>query len=307
MHFDKVIHVADEKAHHTLNNHGLCGNCLSVPDIWEKLPYAGDPCDLDDRNQWFLKAVGEITLLLTAAEKEPGVCSRINKINTTKHLDDLANLLVHCRTVVTGAVDCLPWYYRLGLCKSRADLEREVLTNSVLSKTRTAKVVALILHRNNHTYGIPFWLQCGSDIDVEIGNPYMHIFMTVFRCIIQLKIRLLRAGVLTQNGSKETAETSQRIIALLGKDLLRVKSSVRNPFMAECKLRMLISYNPDVFLGSDSRYCIIAEMANWVSSELYERPDFMSQQMPTHEQYHTHQHCCRLGFIFAFRCYAFTN
>lgn len=41
--------------------------------------------------------------------------------------------------------------------------------------------------------------------------------------------------------------------------------------MAENKLRMVVSWNPDIFTD-DAQYSLLIELANWIQSEIYSRP-----------------------------------
>lgn len=50
-----------------------------------------------------------------------------------------------------------------------------------------------------------------------------------------------------------------------------MKSSPRSPFMAENKLRAVVSWNPDIFTH-DPQFSVVIELANWVQSEIYSRP-----------------------------------
>jgi cell division protein FtsB len=70
-----------------------------------------------------------------------------------------------------------------------------------------------------------------------------------------------------------------------------VKSSPRSPFMAENKLRMVVSWNPDIF-NSDPQYSMLIEMANWIQAEIYERPT-RSCLTPTHDD----NDCCLLFWV----------
>jgi hypothetical protein len=78
-----------------------------------------------------------------------------------------------------------------------------------------------------------------------------------------------------------------------------VKSSPRSPFMAENKLRMVVSWNPDIFTN-DPQYSMLVELANWVQAEIYERPHRNS--LPTHENDDCclllHVCCCLVWVIF---------
>lgn len=54
-------------------------------------------------------------------------------------------------------------------------------------------------------------------------------------------------------------------------DLSKVQSSPRAPFLAENKLRMVVSWNPDVFIN-DPQFSSLVELANWIQAEIYSRP-----------------------------------